>query len=215
MGEAGSSAALAQGVGGLSSAAGGYAQSRAYLSQGKYVGAISDVNAKLADLQAADAIRRGKNEAALVGERGLQVQQQQRTQLAAGGVDVNSGNAAAIQEGTGAMSYLDQLRVTNNAALEAIGYKMEAINLTGQGRMARISGRANSNASLISGGMGFAKDALMGAAIYSKYKIHVPVQPRSGLPKENLEPEWYPLPPGGGTTEAMPGKSAFTSSDLD
>lgn len=191
MGEVGSLAALSQGVSGLSSAANGYSQYTAFNAQGRAQRNLSNVNAQMADLQAADAIRRGGKTATLIREQGAQIEGQQRVGLAAGGVDVNSGTAAQIQSDTKTLTEMDALQAQNNAALEALGYKMESTNLTAQGQMARISGRLQGGQSLISGGMGFARDSMMAAALYNKYHIHVPVDTKGPLGKEHLDPEWH------------------------
>lgn len=189
----------AEGIAGLSSAAKGYSNYMAYTGQGAYQKGIADVNASLMQMQAADAIRRGNLAGDQQLEAGKRVVGQQRALIGAGGTDVNSGSAAMAQEGARAMSAVDALTIENNAHLEALGYRMDAISTSAQGRLAQIAGRTNADQSLISGGMGLVSAGLKAGAISDRYTLRVPVSNPGLLPTKN-----YDAAPGawGGSNES-------------
>lgn len=170
-------AGVSQGVGGAMALENGIIQAHAYSRQGSYQRSLSNINARMAQMQAVDAVQRGRQTAGMLGNRGAQIEAKQRVAQAASGTDVNSGTNASIQANTQALSRIDQLTAANNAALEAIGFKMQASNLTSQGRMAYIAGRGNAGQSIISGGMGFAKGITTGMATYDKYRVRAPGTP--------------------------------------
>jgi hypothetical protein len=166
----------AEGIAGASSAAKGYTNYMAYTGQGAYQKGIADVNASLMQMQAADAIRRGDLAASQQLEAGKRVVGAQRAAIGASGVDVNSGSAAMAQEGARAMSAVDALTIENNAHLEALGYKMNAIATSASGRLAQIGDRTNADQSLIAGGMGLLSAGLKAGAVADHYTLRVPVE---------------------------------------
>lgn len=135
-------------------------QRQAWASQamGKYESAIDEQNAKLADLSAKDALERGQVEE----QRQRMVTRQTigatRAAQAAQGVDVATGSAVDVQASEAGLGELDALMIRNNAAREAYGYKVEAINYRQQGKLAAFAGanaaagyRAGSYSSLLEG----------------------------------------------------------------
>lgn len=171
---AGAAGAGAQAVGGAAGLANGIEQGKAYRAQGNYANRIAQVNAQMSALQAADARKRGDLEAGKTITRGQQIVSAQRAGFGAGGTDVNSGTASAVQAGTQAVSQLDALTISHNAAMEAIGYNMQGINLTAQGKMAQLAGRTNAGASVAAGGMKFANSLLQDGNTYNQYRPRVP-----------------------------------------
>lgn len=88
--------------------------------------AQSDFDAKLAAVQATDAIQRGSEAAnrtrvAVAGEVGTA-----RARLAASGVQLGSGSAAGIEAQTKTFGALDEQMIRNNAAREAMGFTTQA-----------------------------------------------------------------------------------------
>lgn len=138
-------------------------QASAASAQGQYQKTIFDQNAKMADLQATDALQRGQ----LAEQRSrLETRQQigsTRADLAAQGIDVGSGSAADVQASQAGVGELDALTIRNNAAREAYGYKVEALNASQQGRLAAFSGdqaasgyRVRGVSTLLTGGLNVA-----------------------------------------------------------
>ena len=142
----------------VSNVAGYQRQATAASAQGQYIKRVDEQNAKMADAEAQDALDRGELTAQ---RRGLETRQQigsTRASQAAQGVDVSSGSAADVQASEAGIGALDEMTIRNNAAREAWGYKVEAINERQAGQVAAITGdmtaagyRAESWGSALSG----------------------------------------------------------------
>lgn len=150
-------------IGGASSLANGIAQSGAYRMQGQFAKQMGEQNASFANLQASQAIQNGELMAEREGTKAGALIGAQRASYAAQGVAVNSGSAAAAQADTAGMSAIDQLMIRNNAAREAWGYKVQALNDTTQGKFAALAGKANANSTMLTGGLGFLQGVTKGA----------------------------------------------------
>lgn len=137
----------------FSSIASSFMQANALKQQAAYQQQQLNFKAQVADIQAQAATDEGEHEAEQVERQGQQVVGAQRVSAAAGGVDVNSGSALETQQSTTTMSALDALTARNNAARQAWGYKTEAATDIGQGNMDAISAQAQSNATLLTGGL--------------------------------------------------------------
>lgn len=107
---------------------------------GKYNEAVADNNATLAERQAVDAEERGKIEADEHRERVQRIISEQRAGMSASGVEINSGSALDLIVGTREMGELDALRIENNAAREAYGYRSQGMNYKAQGKLDRYAG---------------------------------------------------------------------------
>lgn len=107
--------------------------------QGAYEAGQLDVNAGLADTQAADALARGKETASRLALDTRQTEGSQRVSLAAQGVDIGSGTAADLQSDTAMMGALDRVTALNNAKREAYGYQVEATSDRSRADMVRSS----------------------------------------------------------------------------
>lgn len=121
-------------------------QGRAARAQAEYEGSIYDLNAKVADAQAADAAQRGEVEA---GRHQMEVDSligQQRAGIGAAGLDLSSGSAMAVQEEAAYLGELDRQAILNNARREALGYTTQAVNLRRQGQLVRLGGRNTQDA---------------------------------------------------------------------
>lgn len=140
-------AALTAALLGLSAAstitkfAGERQQATAAERQGAYEQAVYNTDAQLAEQQAADAIARGKEAETRQRQATRGLIGSQRAALAAQGIEVDSGSALDVQADTAAMGELDALTIRNNAAREAYGYKVQALNYRQQGQLAALSGK--------------------------------------------------------------------------
>jgi hypothetical protein len=87
---------------------------------------LADYNAQVADLQATDAIDRGRDEESRfrTGVRGLIGSQ--RAGIAAGNVDVGFGSAVDVQADAAFLGEMDALTIRTNAAREAWGFKVQS-----------------------------------------------------------------------------------------
>lgn len=124
---------------------------QASYNQGKYLDKVAKVNAGISDRAAADAIERGDLQADQQRDLTQQVIGSQRTAYAANGIDVNTGSAGIVQNDTAALGELDALTIINNAAREAYGYKVQAMDQRQQGKLAKYQGKMNAIGSILGG----------------------------------------------------------------
>lgn len=131
------------------------------MENGKYLDKISKQNAAVSNRAAADSIQRGAIDADEQRKETQQVIGSQRTGFAANGIDVNTGTAGQIQNDSAALGELDALTLINNAAREAYGYKVQAIDQRQQGKLAKYQGKMDAIGSILGGAE---KAATFGAA---------------------------------------------------
>lgn len=163
-------ALAAQAVGAVAGLAGSYTQSRAIRSQGRYEAQQLEANARLANLQAEDATSRGKVEANRQRLATRRLIGSQRAALAAQGIEVDSGSALQLQADTAALGAQDALQIESNAYREAWGHRMQATGYQGQAGMARRASRNAARNTILTGGLGFLRDAGQAAFTYSQFK---------------------------------------------
>jgi hypothetical protein len=156
MGEIASLLPLLQGA---SSAAGAYGQYSASMAEGRYGRAVGNMNAQLALQQAEDANRVGEQEAAKRLRQGGQDASSERARYAAQGINVDTGSAAQTQEDVRKAAEQDAVTIRKNAAMQAWGFGMDAVNSRAKGNMAYRAGRNEGLSSLISGGLQFTRYA--------------------------------------------------------
>lgn len=101
---------------------------------------LSDYNASVAELQATDAEQRGDEEANKYRAGVRSIIGEQRTGLAASGVEVGSGSALDVQADAAFLGELDALTVKTNAAREAWGFKVQATDLRKRAEITRREG---------------------------------------------------------------------------
>lgn len=98
---------------------------------GQYQGAqaakdAANYNAKVAEMQAADARDRGVYEQEALGRKIGQMRGQQRANMAANGLDLTDGTPAALLDQTDYYGLEDQRTLANNINREAAGYGTRA-----------------------------------------------------------------------------------------
>ncbi len=101
---------------------------------------IAKSNAKLLDRSAADALRRGDEEAIASRRRTKLLVGEQRAAAAAQGLDVNTGVVADLQEQARAFGEEDEATIRRNAWREAWGIRTQARNMRTEGRYAARAG---------------------------------------------------------------------------
>ncbi len=124
---------------GLMGLGGGF-QAGSSLAAGQYNSKVAKYNAKVADMQATEALRLGEEEVGRARRRGAQVIGTQRAGFAAQGVEVNADTASLVQEDTARAVAEDVVAIRNNARREAWGYRVRATDARAQGRLARYQG---------------------------------------------------------------------------
>lgn len=112
----------------------------------------SDFQAKLAEMDAQDALSRGRTAAGQVGQAGAAAIGGDRAKAAASGIDPNAGSAVDVQGDQANFSALDQQTIENNARREAWGYRTDATlsGLAAQQQAASLRQKAFST--LLTGG---------------------------------------------------------------
>ncbi len=146
-------AGIATGLAGSGiSAYGQYEQSQAE-------GRALDANARRTQAAAADALRRGANEAGQARIEGTKVIGEQKAAIAAAGVDVSSGSAVDLMAETRRTSELDAKTIQNNAAREAWGLRMEADDMRRQAARVRKAGKYGAVGTILGGLSGAASGA--------------------------------------------------------
>ena len=133
-------------AGAVSSAFSSFMQARSQ----KY---ISRTNARMSEMQARDALRRGKEAEAASRQRTSKLIGSQRAALAAQGIRLDFGSALDVQQEAADIGELDALAIRTNAAREAFGYRAEALNATMQGRLASQSSVNQGMETLLTGGL--------------------------------------------------------------
>lgn len=93
---------------------------------------VAKSNARLAQYSAADAERRGNEEAARLTREGRSIADRQRVGLAGHGLDVSFGTPADLQFETGFFAEIDAQTARDNAAREAWARRVQAANFKAQ-----------------------------------------------------------------------------------
>jgi hypothetical protein len=132
----------------------GYRQARANRQESQYLEAQYQTNARLANMQAEDAIARGEKNSANIKTQTKKLIGAQRARLAAQGLDLSEDDALAIQQESAAMGAEDAQTIKNNAWQEAWGYRVQAQDYTNKGVFARIQGKNKANSTILTSGLG-------------------------------------------------------------
>jgi hypothetical protein len=133
-------------------AAGSLYQGVAARSAARAQAAADEQNARLADEQAKDAVRRGSYEEVKLRRSMSLLEGGQRAALAASGVDVDSGSALDVQEASRLEGERDAAVLRMNAQREAWGYQAQAVNYRNAASAARASGRNAMTGAVIGAG---------------------------------------------------------------
>lgn len=112
---------------------------------------------------ATDAEARGDLAAGQTGQQYQQLIGSQRAQMAASGLDIQSGSPLEVLLGTAAVGEQDVQTIRNNAAREAWGYRAERANVLAAGRQAKRASRFGAAGTILGG-------AAQTASIYKALK---------------------------------------------
>ncbi len=140
-------------VGAAGSLAGAISSAGAMRAQGEYQRQQYEFNARIAELQAQDAMDRGDKEASHIRKKGNQIQGAQRAALAAQGIDISSGSALDVQVDTDSAIRQDMIQTRNNAWREAWGFRAQALGYQNEGVLAQRATENKARNTLLTGGM--------------------------------------------------------------
>lgn len=130
----------------------GYNDYSSLSAQGDFTRASYETNAKYAEMQADDVIKRGKIATSQQRKKTKQFIGAQRAALAAQGVEVNSGSGLMLQEEAMEMGAADARTIENNAFREAWGMRAQASEMRFQGKVQQMASKfAARNAALVGG----------------------------------------------------------------
>jgi len=129
-------AALAGGTA-LMGAVGSYQESKSNKQMANYRAQVASNNARLAGMQADDAIARGQQAESQQRQKDARLAGQQRVGYAKSGVQVDSGSAASTVAETVALSELDAQTIRQNAARQAWGYRNQVNNYQNDAQLSR------------------------------------------------------------------------------
>jgi hypothetical protein len=127
-------AAVTQGIGSYYAAQG---QRTALRSQAR----IAEINARISEGQARDAMLQGQMQQQAIRERAGQIRGQQRVALGANMIDPTSETAIALQTSSDYLAERDVNMAEANALRQAWGYRMEATGQRNQAMMARATAK--------------------------------------------------------------------------
>lgn len=118
---------------------------------GRYNRNVANQNAAIAELQARDALQRGAEEEGMLRERIRGALGTARVAFAGQGVDVAVGSAVDVQASIADAGERDALTIRNNAAREAWGYRVQAVNQRNQGKLAQFKGNVDTFNTILGG----------------------------------------------------------------
>lgn len=148
-------------------AAGAVQQGKAANASAQYNAKVADMNAKLSERQARDAVARGAIEEQQQRMKTSLTLGQQRAAMAANGVDLKFGSPLDTLVDTATMGELDALTIRTNTYREERDIRQQGFNAQGQAAMSRAEGAAAK-----SGGFLSAVGTVLGggARAYGNYK---------------------------------------------
>lgn len=122
-------------------------------AQGEFQRDQSNLNARLAERQAQEAIEQGRADAGTARRKSNAQAASQKVAAAAMGLDISEGSPAEAIDQTRAVGAVDEMNIKTNAWREAWGYRVQASNYRMEGDMAKIAGDGAAKQTMIAGGM--------------------------------------------------------------
>jgi len=155
-------------VEGIFSLASGISNASLQKELGRFQSSQLRIQAKFADLSAADAIERGDKEANQLRRRLRNLEGDQVLASAASGIDPFSGSAQNLRVGDQLLGDLDIIQIKTNAYREAFGFKTQSTSLIRQAEMAKLSAQRSANNTLIAGGLEAVNSGLLAGYYFNK-----------------------------------------------
>jgi len=129
---------------------------------------LDEINAKIVDSQARDALLKGERKEQAFRQDVAQLRSKQRVGMASNGIDLGSETAAAVLTSTDVLSEQDATEIKANALREAWGLRTEANNQRSSARMNRAT--ASGINPLLEAGTTFLTSASKWAGQYDSFK---------------------------------------------
>lgn len=126
-----------QGAGMVSGAITAYGSSKAQRSSLQFQAEMGEINARMSELSAKQALLAGERDEQKVRMATGQVKAGQRVALAANGIDMTSPTAQAQLATTDVLGEIDAITVQENAIRSAWGYRTQAVNARTEAAVAR------------------------------------------------------------------------------
>lgn len=144
----------------------GMAMASSIKRQAEFNARTYELNAKLADMQAEDALRRGEKQVQQHRMGMKQIISQQRVSLAAQNIQLDEGSAMEVMESTARLGEMDAITISNNAWKESFGYRISRLNAITQSGASRVEGATQAQSALLTGGLNAFNAGMQGAYHY-------------------------------------------------
>lgn len=128
----------------ISGAMGSYYGAKAQASNLRYQSSISDINARLSELDAQAELKKGRHHVGALTMRAGQLKSSQRAALAANGIALDEGSAAEVQESADIEKDIDVEAIQANALRSAWGYRTQGTRFATESRMQAAAAKATS-----------------------------------------------------------------------
>ncbi len=122
-------------------AAGAKQEAEASAAASEYNAKVTDMNVRLSERRARDALDRGKLEEQKKRQETAQITGQQRAAMAANGVDLTFGSPLDLLVDTATLGEIDALTIRRNAANEAYDFDVAAANGRAEASLARANAK--------------------------------------------------------------------------
>lgn len=142
----------------------------------------NEFNAKIAELQAGDAIQRGVDEQSKHRAQVRGLVGTQRAGYAAQNIDVGVGSAVDVQADAAFLGELDAQQIMANAEREAWGYDVQATDARAQGLYALQNGNSAGNAAYFNATANLITETTLYADKYMQGKGPKPPKPPTRTP---------------------------------
>lgn len=130
---------ILQGAGAATSALGAYYSAKQQKTALRMQASMDEINARMAESSAQSALQAGQQEIGRLTLQAGQLKSQQRTALAANGVDLGAGSAAEIQASADLMREIDKNTLEANSVKTAWGYRVQGTNSSNSAAMRRAT----------------------------------------------------------------------------
>ncbi|HJU38191.1 MAG TPA: hypothetical protein VJ724_01365 [Tahibacter sp.] len=140
----------------------GYESAQAQKKAADYNYAIAQQAVKVDEARAQDALNRGAQQANEQRMRTRLAIGSQRAALAAQNVDLQTGTPLDIIGDTAMFGAIDESRIRENAAREAWGYQVGAVNSQAQGALDRYRGQSGARATYLTTAANLGQSAYTG-----------------------------------------------------
>ena len=119
----------------------------------KFRGDQVEFNSKLRDIERKEIMDQSDRDIKKSGDEAKAILGKQKVSLAAQGIDIESGTAAAVQDETRNVALEEQKTIKNNAWNEAYNLKVESMQEKQQFRFDKMAAKRQAKTSLVTSGL--------------------------------------------------------------